>query len=158
MLMENAFCASKLSLILTKTRQTRSLCIPAFLSFADFSSSYQIISFLSRISLPLSLFPKQFRFSAKKKKNSFSFFYLSVINRLVSFSPLCEIELHKQQVLQNREKFCFSVAGCARSGRLFATRGASGRVGRGATRGQRILSPLEEDRKRVHIQLAETAL
>lgn len=37
MLMENVFCASKLSLILTETRQTRSLCIPAILSFADFS-------------------------------------------------------------------------------------------------------------------------
>lgn len=146
MLMENAFCASKLSLILTETRQTRSLCIRAILSFADFNA-LDLSNILSSKSFPLKHLCGQ-RLGKRKKRNGSSFFDLSWVSRVVSFLSR----------IKEREREFFPVADRARSGRLFATRGAGGRVGRGATRGQRILSSLEEDRKRVHIRLAEAAL
>lgn len=83
MLMENAFCASKLSLILTETRQTRSLCIRAILSFADFSA-LDLSNILSSKSFPLKHLGGQ-RLGKRKKRNGSSFFDLSWVSRVVSF-------------------------------------------------------------------------
>lgn len=83
MLMENAFCASKLSLILTETRQTRSLCIRAILSFADFSA-LDLSNILSSKSFPLKHLCGQ-RLGKRKKRNGSSFFDLPWVSRVVSF-------------------------------------------------------------------------
>ena len=56
----------------------------------------------------------------------------------------------------SEETFC--CVGSARNRRSSAAGGASGRVGHGATRGQRILSSLEEDHLRVHVQFTEASV
>ena len=67
------------------------------------------------------------------------------------------VELNRGSDVKSVRNFFFSL-GSARSRRSFATGGASGGVGNGATRGQRILSSFEEDHLLVYIQFTDSSL